>query len=766
METTDIKPPQGAPSEARFQVSRFTLWTDLWMGRLIRVGGVGVVLAVVGMLVFLVAQVFPLFTGAKVSPLAAIKLTAPAVALGEDEYGELPYTVDAQGLIRFQRSRDSSLVQTWRPAADLPAVQSVRSYPREGLVVLGLADGSIQVVKVTFKTAFATSGLRTVEPVVTAATPLQVGQPGVPCLEAWSVQSGSGRLLLCRQKAEGRETLMAMRLTERKGLGGKAKVTAGTPFAIAADVPDLERVLVPSTADSVVVIRQDGEVRVYAEQGASIVFLQSFRPFAAATDRRVAAAGFIFGNVSIVLANSTGVEEVWSLYPQKQPDGRSQRRWGKIHDAEPLVGAGQGIYPAIGNKCYLTVAGGQMEIRNMTTGTVRWAGPAPAAGVQQVAFGRNYERFTVLTKDGSLQRWEIVDHHPDASFAAFFGKIWYEGAEGPAYTWQSSSGADEFEAKYSLVPLFYGTVKGTVFALLFALPIALLAAIYVSQFLRPEWRQVVKPTMEIMASLPSVVLGFLAGLWLAPLVDTNLLKLLCVILVLAPTALLVGFLWSLLPQPVRRRVGPGWEFIWLLPFLFLVGWAAWQAAPWVEATFFTVKDLASGQNVADFREWWRQTSGWSYDSRNSLVVGFVMGFAVIPIVFTIAEDALSNVPTSLISGSLACGASRWQTVWRVVVPTAISGIVSAVMIGFGRAVGETMIVVMATGNTPVMESNPFSGMRTLSANIAVELPEAAIGHTHYRALFLGACGLFLLTFIINTLAEVLRQRLRERYKVI
>jgi phosphate transport system permease protein len=149
-----------------------------------------------------------------------------------------------------------------------------------------------------------------------------------------------------------------------------------------------------------------------------------------------------------------------------------------------------------------------------------------------------------------------------------------------------------------------------------------------------------------------------------------------------------------------------------------------------------------------------------------LVVGFVMGFAVIPLVFTIAEDALSNVPTSLVSGSLACGASRWQTVWRVVVPTAISGIVSAIMIGFGRAIGETMIVVMATGNTPVMEANPFNGMRTLSANIAVELPEAAVGHTHFRALFLGACCLFFLTFVINTLAEVLRQRLRERYKVV
>jgi len=765
MDTTDKK-AASTPSEERFQVTRLTLLTDLWMGRIIRVGGVGVVLAVVGMLLFLVLQVFPLFIGAKVSPLTPVPLTASAVAFGEDEYGEMPFAVEANGRIRFLRAKDASLVTAWAPEPELPPVASVRSYPRDGLVVLGLADGSVREVKVSYKSDFSVQGQRTLEPQVVAGAPVPVGKQGLPCVEAWSVKSAAGRLLLCRQHEGGRDRLTALRLTERKGLGGKAKVTVGTPFAVAADVPDLERVLVPSTADSVVVVRKDGEVRVYSENGEAIEFLQSFRPFEGSVDRHVAAAGFIFGNVSVVLANGAGVEEVWSLYPQKQPDGLSLRRWGKIHDAETLPGAGQGIYPAVGNKCYLTVAGGRMQVRNMTTGSIRWDGPAPESPVRQVVFGRNYDRFSVLCADGSLRRWEVVDHHPEASFNAFFGKIWYEGAEGPAYTWQSSSGADEFEAKYSLVPLFYGTVKGTIYALLFALPIALLAAVYVSQFLRPEWRKVVKPTMEIMASLPSVVLGFLAGLWLAPLVDASLLNLMCVIAVLAPAALCAGYLWSLLPQPVRRRVGPGWEFVWLMPFLALAGWAAWSAAPWIEASCFTVKDLASGQNVADFREWWRQTSGLSYDSRNSLVVGFVMGFAVIPLVFTIAEDALSNVPTSLVSGSLACGASRWQTVWRVVVPTAISGIVSAIMIGFGRAIGETMIVVMATGNTPVMEANPFSGMRTLSANIAVELPEAAVGHTHFRALFLGACCLFFLTFVINTLAEVLRQRLRERYKVV
>jgi phosphate transport system permease protein len=124
------------------------------------------------------------------------------------------------------------------------------------------------------------------------------------------------------------------------------------------------------------------------------------------------------------------------------------------------------------------------------------------------------------------------------------------------------------------------------------------------------------------------------------------------------------------------------------------------------------------------------------------------------------------VPQALTSASLALGASRWQTAMRIVIPTASAGMFSAIMIGLGRAVGETMIVVMATGNTPIMDFNIFSGMRTLSANIAVELPEAPVNGTLYRTLFLGALALFLMTFVVNTFAEILRQHLREKYKTV
>jgi phosphate transport system permease protein len=165
----------------------------------------------------------------------------------------------------------------------------------------------------------------------------------------------------------------------------------------------------------------------------------------------------------------------------------------------------------------------------------------------------------------------------------------------------------------------------------------------------------------------------------------------------------------------------------------------------------------------DFRLWLYDSLSMRYDQRNCIVIAAGLGLAVIPIIFSIAEDSLSSVPRSLAAASLALGASRWQTVWRVVVPSASPGIFAGVMIGFGRAVGETMIVLMATGNTPILDWSPFTGMRTLSANIAVEIPEAPVGGTLYRVLFLCAVLLFLLTFALNTAAELVRQRLRLRY---
>jgi phosphate transport system permease protein len=269
-------------------------------------------------------------------------------------------------------------------------------------------------------------------------------------------------------------------------------------------------------------------------------------------------------------------------------------------------------------------------------------------------------------------------------------------------------------------------------------------------------RSYVKPTIEIMEALPTVILGFLAGLWFAPFVEKHLPGIFLMLFFLPISTLVAAYLWQRLPSQIHDNIPEGWEAALLLPVIAFATWLAVVLSIPVEIWFF-------GGNMP---LWLTNEMGIPYEQRNSLVVGLAMGFAVIPTIFSISEDALYSVPKHLTTGSLALGATRWQTMVRVVLLTASPGIFSAVMIGLGRAVGETMIVVMATGNTAIMDLNMFQGFRALSANIAVEMPETEVNSTHYRILFLAALVLFMATFFVNTIAEIVRQRLRNKYSSI
>ena len=261
-------------------------------------------------------------------------------------------------------------------------------------------------------------------------------------------------------------------------------------------------------------------------------------------------------------------------------------------------------------------------------------------------------------------------------------------------------------------------------------------------------------TWHIQAALFWIATGFLAaGLFLAPYVEGHLPGIFSLLLLTPLGILAAGLIWSRLPERIRLSLPAGWEAALLIPVVLAVGAFALWLSPHLETTFFG----------GDMRLWLSHDLGITYDQRNALIVGLAMGFAVIPNIFSIAEDAIFSVPRSLTYGSLALGATPWQTLTRVVILTASPGIFSALMIGMGRAVGETMIVLMATGNTPVMEMNLFEGMRTLAANVAVEMPESEVGGSHYRVLFLSALVLLTFTFVMNTLAELIRQRLRKKY---
>ncbi len=150
---------------------------------------------------------------------------------------------------------------------------------------------------------------------------------------------------------------------------------------------------------------------------------------------------------------------------------------------------------------------------------------------------------------------------------------------------------------------------------------------------------------------------------------------------------------------------------------------------------------------------------------NAFVGGIALSFAVIPIIFTISEDAIAAVPKNLTEASLALGATKWQTALKVVLPAATPGIFASVILGVGRAFGETMIVLMATGNAALVSADLFEPVRTMSATIGAEMAEVVFGETHYNVLFLIGSLLFLFTFVLNAIAEIfIRQRLMKKFK--
>jgi phosphate transport system permease protein len=465
---------------------------------------------------------------------------------------------------------------------------------------------------------------------------------------------------------------------------------------------------------------------------------------------RLTSLGLLGGGISLIAGYSTGRVDQWFPVRDAHNVHTLERVRGFAATGAPVTALGMEQR----RKGFVGVDGaGVLSVYYATSRRVLFEEQVIEGAARAVAVAPRADAVLLEDRAGRVHLWDVHNEHPEVSWQALWGEVWYESYPGPDHVWQSSAATRDFEPKLSLAPLSFGSLKAALYAMLVAIPLALMGAIYTAYFMTPALRQVVKPAIEVMAALPSVILGFLAGLWLAPFLEAYLTGVFLFIVGLPLGIVAFGWGWDRFAGALGRRVPPGAVALLLVPVVVAIGILAFGASQPVEAALFD----------GSLPHWLTQRLGIDYDQRNALVVGVAMGFAVIPIIFSIAEDAIFGVPRHLSNGSLALGATPWQTLVRVVLPTASPGIFSAVMIGLGRAVGETMIVLMATGNTPIMDLNLFEGMRTLAANIAVEMPESEVGSTHYRVLCLAALVLFTFTFVLNTAAEIVRQRLRERY---
>lgn len=720
--------------------------------RLIRLvvtcGGVSVLGALVLIFVYLAIVVAPIFSDANIEPAeinTQILVQSP-VAIGVNEYGDHAYTFDKSGLLSFWSLTDEKPQPEFTQKI-APSMLFARSDASSGWLASVDAQSNITLFKPVFSTSINKAG-RYFDPDVEFFNndiDLSLFDDSNP-LSLLGLSAQVNSMTLVGQASD--RTVSVLILKKSQDLNQEKDAWLPHRFTFPTTFPTLDQILVSPNGQQLF-LRSGSELMIAMKHGEQFRIREIVDLTQGDPQQQVKNIDLLSGAYSLLVTYSNGLVSQWFDVLKNEVRALTHIR---IFQLAPEVNF---LLPDIYRKGFYSFYQNGTLQSHYTTSEKLVLFERPYLKSPDLAAMSKNEKHLLVLSGQQLNVAKVNNDFPEISFSSLWNKVWYESYPEPEYVWQSTSASDEFEEKFSLVPIAFGTLKAAVFAMIFAVPIAVLGAIYTAYFMSPSMRRVVKPTIELMEALPTVIIGFLAGLWFAPIVETHLTAVMALLIILPLTTLVAGGLWHCVPQVITRRLPNGWHAVILIPALLVS----------IVSVFLFGTDIESILFAGDVKLF-LSSYGIDFDQRNALVVGFAMGFAVIPTIFTIAEDAIFSVPKHLSDGSLALGATPWQTLLYVVLLTASPGIFSAVMMGLGRAVGETMIVLMATGNTPIMDWNIFEGMRTLSATIAVELPESEVGSSHYRLLFLAALLLFIFTFAVNALAEVVRQRLRDKYRAL
>ncbi|TXL14039.1 phosphate ABC transporter permease [Methylococcaceae bacterium HT4] len=717
-------------------------------------GGLGVIVAIVLIFFYLMYVVYPLFVSAEAHPVHQYQV--PEASAGKtlfftpEEQNEVAVRFTDQGKAVFFAVDSGVVLKT--ESIGVPVDVAITSFavgsPSQGYVVYGLSNGGVIVVRHKYRITYPNDKRLITQQLEfpLGEQALQIDPEGKAIIDIAFRSNESGTTFVART-ADNR--VLLTNLFKEDSLFADEDSFERFDARLEVDAIDLEFLLLDKEQRNLYLATRDGHLSLFNISDKQHPVLVQHTQILNAGDQLTSLV-FLTGELSLLAGDNNGLVSQWSLVRDATNHYSVQKlRAFKVSEL-PVVA----IDAEQRRKGFIAVdAQGVAGIYHSTAERELLRMKVTSAVPKLLVMSPRANAFLLQDNLGMIHVWEVDNEHPEVSIKSIWQEVWYESYPQPDYIWQSSSSSNDFEPKYSLTPLVFGTLKAAFYAMMLAVPLAIMGAIYTAYFMAPGLRRVVKPSIEIMEALPTVILGFLAGLWLAPFVEEHLMSVFSILLVLPISVLLFAFAWQFLPKSIRLKVPDGYDAALLIPVILLATWFAYSVSAPLEDLMF------NGELIV----WFNNELGIGYDQRNSLVVGIAMGFAVIPTIFSITEDAIFSVPKHLSVGSLALGATPWQTMTKVVLLTASPGIFSAVMIGLGRAVGETMIVLMATGNTPVMDLSVFQGMRTLSANIAVEMPEAEVDSTHYRVLFLAALVLFAFTFVFNTLAELIRQRLREKY---
>ncbi|MBH0201720.1 MAG: hypothetical protein HP496_05325, partial [Nitrospira sp.] len=526
---------QGEPSPGRGAVQTQALVGGLFSRRqirsitdrltnvIIKTGGISIILCILGMCIFLVKEVIPLFQPSYATPTEPIALSplerpATSALIGIDEHQELAYVLRGGFLEFVFLAGTASTTPQIPPRVLLPdgSVTAVaRAFGKGHSLAIGTADGKVVPVAIEFTQDFQ-GNERSIVPSVTVGTPM-VAAPTPQPITKMAYQSTESDIRIAALLQDQHLWLTTSRNTSRPDGTTAASVTqVDLTSSVLGRVTTLT---LGSRAELLAVGTEEGKVYHFDLREPAKPSLVEMTQVSERSEA-ITALAYLMGDRSLVVGGASGQFAVWM--PVREHATTNTTHMTRIHQFAPHQSAVTDITISQRDKGFITTdAGGEIRLHHSTSEqTILTLAPQQGA-LRSTYFSPKADGLVGLAENDRLVHYDISNPYPEITLATLFSPVMYEGYERPELVWQSSSGSDDFEAKFSLTPLIFGTIKGTIYAVLLAVPLAVLAAIYTAMFMHPDLRAKIKPTIEIMAALPTVVLGFLAGLWFAPVLERN-----------------------------------------------------------------------------------------------------------------------------------------------------------------------------------------------------------------------------------------------------
>ncbi len=594
---------------------------DRFAKLVVQSGGLLVILSILAIFVFLVREVAPLFIAPTAKQIGAYPTERPSATLpqpsvvGVDEHLEITYRFTTDGIAFIDLLTGKSL-QIAVPEAFKQATMSAvsRSHGKSDHVAAGTVDGKVITASIDFASDYA-SGNRIIVASINPEAAFQADPTQHEILRLAYQKTDVGTAAAVFTDA-GRLWYTATRSTPRPD--GNVSMSADSIDLTPHIAGTVTALVLDSRGETLSAGTADGYLYHFdVREITRPVLLGSYA--VAPRGTAVTALEYLIGDRSLVIGTGAGDVSVWM--PVRLANESNTTRLQTIHRFAPHSAAVTAISPSQRDKGFITGdANGNVSVHYATSEQTVLRLSGHGAPVQALLFGPKANGAVVLDREGQLRSYAINNPHPEITLASLFLPVWYEGYSQPEHVWQSSSGSDDFEPKFGLTPLIFGTLKGTLYALLLAVPLAVLGAIYTSMFMHPDLRARIKPVIEIMAALPTVVLGFLAGLWMAPLLERIFPAVVGMVFVVPLSVVLASLAWQLVPSVIRNRLRPGAEFLLLIPVIAGAVALCVSQNQGLEALLFG----------GHYKEWLASHLGVRYDQRNALVVGLAMGFAIIP----------------------------------------------------------------------------------------------------------------------------------------